>query len=101
MRKMIKELLKKDLNYDSEFLNFNVNTKILKIDMKFIEKTPEIEDKIHKFIHAKNGLLAIRSPMGTGKSKIISHVIEECHEQDMKVLIITNRISVAQDFAKK
>ena len=96
-----KELLKKDLNYDSEFLNFNVNTKILKIDMKFIEKTPEIEDKIHKFIHAKNGLLAIRSPMGTGKSKIISHVIEECHEQDMKVLIITNRISVAQDFAKK
>ena len=96
-----KNLLRKDLNYNTEFLNFNINTKILKIDMKFIEKTPEIEEKIHKFLHAKNGLLGIRSPMGTGKSKIISHVIEECHEQDMKVLIITNRISVAQDFAKK
>lgn len=96
-----KNLLRKDLNYNTEFLNFNINTKILKINMKFIEKTPEIEEKIHKFLHAKNGLLGIRSPMGTGKSKIISHVIEECHEQDMKVLIITNRISVAQDFAKK
>lgn len=96
-----KELLKQDLNYDSEFLNFNVNTNILKIDMKFIEKTTEIEERIHKFLYAKNGLLSIRSPMGTGKSKIINHVIEECHEQDMKVLIITNRISVAQDFSKK
>lgn len=96
-----KELLRNDLNYDTEFLNYDVNSDMLKIDMKFIEKTPEIEDKIHKFLNAKNGLLSIRSPMGTGKSKIISHVIEECHEQDMKVLIITNRISVAQDFAKK
>ena len=96
-----KNLLKKDLNYDSEFLNFDINTDILQIDMKFIEKTKELEEKIHKFLHAKNGLLSIRSPMGTGKSKIISHVIEECHELDMKVLIITNRISVAQDFAKK
>ncbi len=96
-----KELLKKDLNYDSEFLNFNVNTDILKINMKFIEKTPAIEEKVQKFLHAKNGLLSIRSPMGTGKSTVISHIIEECHEQDMKVLIITNRISVAQDFSKK
>ena len=96
-----KELLRNDLNYDTEFLNYDVNSDMLKIDMKFIENTPEIEDKIHKFLNAKNGLLSIRSPMGTGKSKIISHVIEECHEQDMKVLIITNRISVAQDFAKK
>jgi len=96
-----KQLLRNDLNYDTEFLNYDINADMLKIDMKFIEKTPEIEEKIHKFLHAKNGLLSIRSPMGTGKSKIISHVIEECHEQDMKVLIITNRISVAQDFAKK
>lgn len=96
-----KELLRKDLNYDTEFLNYDINTDMLKIDMKFIEVTSEIEEKIHKFLHAKNGLLSIRSPMGTGKSTIINHIIEECHEQDMKVLIITNRISVAQDFAKK
>lgn len=96
-----KELLRNDLNYDTEFLNYDVNADMLKIDMKFIEVTPEIEEKVHKFLHAKNGLLSIRSPMGTGKSTVISHVIQECHEQDMKVLIITNRISVAQDFAKK
>ena len=95
-----KELLRNDLNYDTEFLNYDVNSDMLKIDMKFIENTPEIEDKIHKFLNAKNGLLSIRSPMGTGKSKIISHVIEECHEQDMKVLIITNRISVATNVSK-
>lgn len=96
-----KELLRKDLNYDTEFLNYDINSDMLRIDMKFIEVTPEIESKVHKFLHAKNGLLSIRSPMGTGKSTVINHVIKECHEQDMKVLIITNRISVAQDFAKK
>ena len=96
-----KELLRNDLNYDTEFLNYDINSDMLKIDMKFIEVTPEIENKVHKFLNAKNGLLSIRSPMGTGKSTVINHVIKECHEQDMKVLIITNRISVAQDFAKK
>ena len=96
-----KSLLKKELDYNDELLNFNAETEILQINEKFIEIDVDISDKVHKFLNAKNGLLSIRSPMGTGKSKIINHIIEECHEQDMKVLIITNRISVAQDFAKK
>ena len=96
-----KELLRKDINYTDKLLDFNVDSDILKINEKIINLTDEITDKIHRFLHAKNGLLSIRSPMGTGKSTIINQIIKDCHEIDMKVLIITNRISVAQDFAKK
>jgi hypothetical protein len=96
-----KELMKKDINYDNEFLNFNTDTSIITVNEKYLDVTPEISGKIQDFLNHNNGLLSIRSPMGTGKSTIINHIIEECHEQDMKVLIITNRISVAQDFAKK
>jgi len=96
-----KELMKKELNYDNEFLQFNTDTNVITVNEKFLEVTDEINDSIQTFLHNKNGLLSIRSPMGTGKSTIISHIIEEAHELDMKVLIITNRISVAQDFGKK
>jgi hypothetical protein len=39
--------------------------------------------------------------MGTGKSNIISRVIEESKEMDMRILICTNRISVANDSLDK
>lgn len=96
-----KELMKKELDYDNEFLNFNTDTNIVTINEKYLKVSPDIQTTIDTFLGAKNGLLSIRSPMGTGKSTIINHIIEECHEQDMKVLIITNRISVAKDFGKK
>lgn len=96
-----KELMKKEINYDNEFLHFNTDTSVISVNEKYLEVTPEINDRIQEFLNNENGLLSIRSPMGTGKSTIINHIIEECHEQDMKVLIITNRISVAQDFGKK
>ena len=96
-----KELMKKEINYENEFLRFNTDTSIITVNEKFLKVTPEIDHKIQDFINHSDGLLSIRSPMGTGKSTIINHIIEECHEQDMKVLIITNRISVAHDFGKK
>jgi hypothetical protein len=96
-----KELLRKDIDYADKLLSFNVDSEVLRINERIIELNDPITDKIYKFLHAKNGLLSIRSPMGTGKSTIIKHVIQECHELDMKVIIITNRISVAQDFSKK
>lgn len=98
---LAKELLKKEINYGNEFLHFNTDTNVITVNEKFLKVTPEISDKINAFLLNDNGLLQIRSPMGTGKSTIIAHLIEECHEQDMKVLIITNRISVANDFGKK
>lgn len=96
-----KELMKKEINYDSEFLQFNTDTSVTTVNQKYLEVNDEIGNKIDEFLGKKNGLLSIRSPMGTGKSNVIRHVIEECHSQDMKVLIVTNRISVAQDFGKK
>ena len=96
-----KELMKKDINYDNEFLSFNTDTNVVTVNERYLKVSPEVQNIIDVYLRNKNGLLGIRSPMGTGKSTIINHIIEECHEQDMKVLIITNRISVAKDFGKK
>ena len=96
-----KELMRKDINYDDEFLQFNTETNVIQVNEKFLKVTDEVQHTISEFLNHNNGLLSIRSPMGTGKSTIINHIIEECHEQDMQVLIITNRISVAHDFGKK
>ena len=73
----------------------------MQVNEAFFKVTSEIHKKIDQFLNSSNGLFAIRSPMGTGKSNIIKHIIEECHNLDMKVLVVTNRISVAKDFAKK
>jgi len=96
-----KEILRTEVNYDDELLEFNTDTKVVSVNEEYLEITDEIHNKIIEFLHTKDGLFSIRSPMGTGKSTIINHIIEECYEEDMKVLIVTNRISVAQDFGKK
>lgn len=96
-----KQLLKKDIDYSDEFLKFNTNTDVLTVNHKFLNITEDVSKKIDKFLHERNGLMSIRSPMGTGKSTIIKHIIDECHNTELKVLIVTNRISVAQDFSKK
>ena len=96
-----RDLLYNNINYDDKLLNFNPNVSVLQVNEAFFKVTPEIHKKIDQFLNSSNGLFAIRSPMGTGKSNIIKHIIEECHNLDMKVLVVTNRISVAKDFAKK
>lgn len=96
-----KELMKKEINYDSEFLEFNVDTSVITVNEKYLTVSDKVQNSVQEFLTEKGGLFSIRSPMGTGKSTIIKHIIEECHDQDMKVLIITNRISVAQDFGRK
>jgi hypothetical protein len=96
-----KELMKKEINYDSEFLDFNTQTKVIQVNEKYLEVNNDISDMVDDFLNKKDGLLSIRSPMGTGKSTLIHHIIDECHSIDMKVLIVTNRISVAKDFGKK
>lgn len=98
---LAKILMKKDIDYNDEFLNFNTDTSVISVNEKYLEVTPKISDAIDKFINEDDGLLSIRSPMGTGKSTLISHIVDECHNNDMRVLIITNRISVAHDFGKK
>ena len=95
-----KELMKVEIDYNDAFLQHNTNTKIINVNKKYLS-VDGIEDRLQSFIEQDGGLLSIKSPMGTGKSTIINYVIEESHNVDMRVLIVTNRRSVAADFAKK
>lgn len=98
---LAKELMKQEINYDEEFLRFKNDASTIAVNERYLTVTPDINAKIGEFLAQDGGMLSIRSPMGTGKSTIIARIIEECHEQDMRVLIVTNRISVAHDFGKK
>jgi hypothetical protein len=95
-----KELMKVELDYNDAFLNYDTNTQIINVDEQYLLVKGK-EQYIHNFLTSRGGLFSIKSPMGTGKSNIINHIIEESHELDYRVLIITNRRSVAADFARK
>lgn len=96
-----KELLKKQINYDNELLKYNTNTKLININTPYLEVTDEIRDCVDSFISRKDGLFAIKSPMGTAKSTLIEEIIRQSKNNDLRVLLCSNRISVAQDFSKK
>ena len=96
-----KELVSNSINYDKELKEFNVKNKVITVDSKFLSITPEIESSIVEFIEGKDGIYTIKSPMGTGKSTVIKRIIQEGLQNDMRILIITNRISVAEDFKSK
>ncbi len=46
-------------------------------------------------------ILKIQSPMGTAKSTVIDEIITQSTERELRVLLITNRISLADDIATK
>ena len=96
-----KNLLKKDINYDSVLYKKSAIANTIEVNEQYLKLNDEISTSIESFVHEPEGLFSIKSPMGTGKSTIIGHIIKESHNEDMRVLIITNRISVAQDFSNK
>jgi len=55
---------------------------------------------VQHFLDEKQ-LLKVQSPMGTGKSAIIEEVLRQCNKKGIRVLFITNRISLADDISKK
>ena len=63
--------------------------------------TDEQTDKFIEKWFNENGLMKIKSPMGTGKSNVISEIIKKSHERNLPVLMVTNRVTVAKDFQKK
>ncbi len=58
--------------------------------------TKEVSD----FLNNKQ-MLKISSPMGTAKSNVIEEVIHQAGKLDLKILFITNRISLAEDIYRK
>jgi len=96
-----KELMREKLDYDDSLLDFNTGTNVLSVQEQFLTVTSDVKKMTNAFLYANGPVLSIRSPMGTGKSTIINHIIRESASQDMCVLIITNRVSVAKDFGKK
>jgi len=64
----------------------------------------EKEDKIaiiEKFLKTEKSILKIKSAMGTAKSDGIKLTINKAHEKNLKVIVVSNRVSVAMDFAEK
>lgn len=99
-----KDLLDVKLNY-AELLSsendLKTNTTIVK-NSKYLEVDSDVKMGVQKFLYDHDcKLLKIKSAMGTGKSTVIDYIIKEAHFDDLSVLIITNRVSVADDFNKK
>jgi hypothetical protein len=58
------------------------------------------KEKVQQFLDSYK-ILKIQSPMGTAKSTIIDEVLNQAHKRELRVLLITNRISLADDISKK
>lgn len=67
---------------------------------RYLEVGPQVKEFIDDW-YVKEGLLKIKSAMGTGKSNIIANVIKKVTGLGHTVLMITNRVTVAKDFKKK
>ena len=57
-------------------------------------------EQVKEFIDTAD-ILQIQSPMGSGKSRIIEEVIHQSRKNGLKVLFLTNRISLADDISSK
>jgi hypothetical protein len=64
---------------------------------RYLKNYPEdVEDFL---LHKK--MLKITSPMGTAKSNVIEEVIHQARKNELRVLFIANRISLAEDICRK
>lgn len=63
-------------------------------------KTDKI-DMIDEFLDDDRGVLKIKSAMGSAKSAGIDLCIKKAHERKERVILVSNRVSVAEDFADK
>jgi hypothetical protein len=94
-KEYLKKLFKKQQEDNISDLNSYSNLLLLNDRYIDIEKCSEFIDE---FMETNNSVLKIKSAMGTGKSSIIDYIIKNTDE---RVLIISNRISVAMDYSNK
>lgn len=96
----VKKFLDKKIDYnDALQTSLKYNTIVVNDAMLSVTKT--IQQCIQTFLYTKDGVIAIKSPMATGKSVIIKEIIKNALDVDLRILVCTNRISVAEDFKNK
>ncbi len=89
-KKFYKDLSKQEITQIMPTVKENLCT-------RFLDKE---EEKVRDFLSSFK-VLKIQSPMGTAKSNIIDEVIKQSQEKGLRLLLITNRISLADDMASK
>jgi len=94
-KEYLKMLFKKQ--QEDNLLDTTAYNNILILNERYIN-VDSCTDIIEDFLESHNSVLKIKSAMGTGKSLVIDKIIEDTDE---RVLIISNRISVALDYSKK
>ena len=88
------------IDYKNCLENFTRTVKIQHVNERYM-CVDTVKSFVCDFLNNKNNVLMIKSPMGTGKSTIISHIISETKEMDLRVLVCTSRISIADDSSLK
>jgi len=89
-----KELIREtDINFYKQY--YSVNEKYL--DFNKYNKKKMITD----WLDSEKGVFKMKSPMGSAKSNGIDLVIKEAHKKGLKVILVSNRVSVAKDFYEK
>ena len=87
------QLIKDNVHKYKQYIQVNERY----LDFKDKRKSAIIDD----FLSSEKDVLKIKSAMGTAKSNGIELCIKKAHARKERVLLISNRVSVAQDFAEK
>lgn len=94
-----KEAIKYEPTFDiTPYIDYKAD---IVIDRNFTEIESELDSIVESFLFKHNGALTLRAPMGSGKTTFIDRIIEYALEQDFKIAIITNRITLAEDYKRK
>jgi len=78
--------VKESIIVDERYLDFSKKNKI---------------DLLDKFLDDKKSIFKLSSAMGSAKSGSIEKCIELAHKKGKKVIIVSNRVSVAEDYSNK
>jgi len=72
------------------------------VNEKYLDFTKYNKKKmIQEWLDSDKGVFKLKSPMGSAKSNGIELIIKEAHKRNEKVILVSNRISVAKDFMDK
>ncbi|QOI69346.1 putative helicase [Campylobacter phage F379] len=94
-----KEAIKYEPTFDiTPYIDYKAD---IVVDRNFTEIKSELDSIVEAFLFKHNGALTLRAPMGSGKTTFIDRIIEAALERDFKVAIITNRVTLAEDYKRK